>query len=201
MALTHKQQRFITAYLRTGNATQAAIEAGYSERSAYAIGYENLNKPEIFAEIEGFFQRELDLSYDRVRREFAALGAASIRDVLSWGVGKVKIGFDADGKRLAPSDIMDAVMVMEVEEPFVRPLNSADLPAHIAAAVSEVSLGKEGFKIKMHSKLDALDKLAKMLGYYAPEKHELTGPGGAPIAAEVEVSPAEAYQKMIGGAG
>lgn len=52
MALTHKQKAFIEAYLRTWNATAAAIEAGYSEKTAYAIGSENLKKPEIDAEIQ-----------------------------------------------------------------------------------------------------------------------------------------------------
>ena len=45
MSLTAKQQRFIEAY--DGNATQAALTAGYSAKTAYAIGQENLKKPEI----------------------------------------------------------------------------------------------------------------------------------------------------------
>ena len=49
--LTAKQQRFVEEYLIDFNATQAAIRAGYSENTAYAIGYENLKKPQIAAEI------------------------------------------------------------------------------------------------------------------------------------------------------
>lgn len=45
--MTEKQQRFVEEYLIDGNATQAAIRAGYSERTAYVIGHENLSKPEI----------------------------------------------------------------------------------------------------------------------------------------------------------
>lgn len=45
--LTDKQKRFIEEYLIDLNATQAAIRAGYSERTAYSIGEENLKKPEI----------------------------------------------------------------------------------------------------------------------------------------------------------
>lgn len=45
--LTNKQKRFIQEYLIDLNATQAAIRAGYSEKTAYSIGQENLNKPEI----------------------------------------------------------------------------------------------------------------------------------------------------------
>ncbi|WP_258248061.1 terminase small subunit [Aggregatibacter actinomycetemcomitans] len=45
--LRDKQKRFIQEYLIDLNATQAAIRAGYSEKTAYSIGQENLNKPEI----------------------------------------------------------------------------------------------------------------------------------------------------------
>lgn len=45
--LTDKQRMFVEEYLKCFNATQAAIRAGYSGASAYAIGWENLRKPEI----------------------------------------------------------------------------------------------------------------------------------------------------------
>lgn len=45
--LTAKQQRFCDEYLIDLNATQAAIRAGYSKKTAYSIGDENLKKPEI----------------------------------------------------------------------------------------------------------------------------------------------------------
>lgn len=45
--LTPKQERFVCEYLKDLNATQAAIRAGYSEKSAAQIGAENLRKPAI----------------------------------------------------------------------------------------------------------------------------------------------------------
>lgn len=45
MKLTPKQQKFADEYIKTGNATQSAIEAGYSKKSAQVIGAENLLKP------------------------------------------------------------------------------------------------------------------------------------------------------------
>lgn len=45
--MTNKQKRFCDEYLIDCNATQAAIRAGYSSKSAYSIGMENLKKPEI----------------------------------------------------------------------------------------------------------------------------------------------------------
>ena len=50
--LTPKQQRFVEEYLIDLNATQAAIRAGYSEKTAAAIGAENLIKPNIQKAIE-----------------------------------------------------------------------------------------------------------------------------------------------------
>lgn len=45
--LTPKQEWFIREYLRDLNATQAAIRAGYSRRTARSIAQENLTKPDI----------------------------------------------------------------------------------------------------------------------------------------------------------
>lgn len=45
--LTPKQQRFVEEYLIDLNATQAAIRAGYSAKTAAVIGAENLIKPYI----------------------------------------------------------------------------------------------------------------------------------------------------------
>lgn len=52
MKLTAKQKRFVQEYLIDLNATQAAIRAGYSKKSAHSIGPENLEKPEIKQAIE-----------------------------------------------------------------------------------------------------------------------------------------------------
>ena len=49
--LTPKQQRFIDEYLTDLNATQAAIRAGYSEKTAGQVGFENLKKPQIAAAV------------------------------------------------------------------------------------------------------------------------------------------------------
>ncbi|WP_273752392.1 terminase small subunit [Leuconostoc mesenteroides] len=52
MKLTPKQKRFADEYIKTGNATQSAIEAGYSKRTAKEVGYENLTKPHLNEYIE-----------------------------------------------------------------------------------------------------------------------------------------------------
>lgn len=47
--LTPKQERFVAEYLIDLNATQAAIRAGYSKKTAHVIGHETLKKPEVAA--------------------------------------------------------------------------------------------------------------------------------------------------------
>lgn len=51
--LTIKQSLFVKEYIIDFNASQAAIRAGYSKKTAGAIGHENLNKPDIQAAITG----------------------------------------------------------------------------------------------------------------------------------------------------
>lgn len=51
-ALTAKQRRFVDEFSVDLNATRAAIRAGYSEKTAAAIGNENLRKPQIAEAIE-----------------------------------------------------------------------------------------------------------------------------------------------------
>jgi phage terminase small subunit len=53
MKLTEKQKKFCDHYIKTGNATESAIKAGYSKKTAFTIGCENLKKPYIREYIEG----------------------------------------------------------------------------------------------------------------------------------------------------
>ena len=75
--LTDKQQRFVDAY--DGNATQAAIAAGYSEKTARSMGRENLTKPYILAEIRS---REVKRRTPMIasREERQAFWSATMRD-------------------------------------------------------------------------------------------------------------------------
>lgn len=57
MALTGKQALFVEEYLRSFNVTGAALAAGYSPKTAYSIGSENLKKPEIAEAISQRFSQ------------------------------------------------------------------------------------------------------------------------------------------------
>lgn len=62
--LKERQEKFCQAYLISRNATSAAKEAGYSERSAYNQGYELLKKPEVqrrLEELEEEYNTDVDV--------------------------------------------------------------------------------------------------------------------------------------------
>lgn len=78
MKLTLKQKAFADYYIELGNATEAAIRAGYSKKTAYSIGNENLNKPEIKNYID---ERMKEIESDRIAKaeEVLAFLSASLR--------------------------------------------------------------------------------------------------------------------------
>ena len=63
--MTPKQERFVEEYLIDMNATQAAIRAGYSKKTAGVIGDENLKKPKIataIAETRAEISKKLNIT-------------------------------------------------------------------------------------------------------------------------------------------
>lgn len=84
--LTEKQRRFVEEYLVDLCATQAAIRAGYSPKTAYSIGEENLRKPEIREEIDKALadrSRRTGINQDRALREFARIALVNVADVIN----------------------------------------------------------------------------------------------------------------------
>ncbi|MGK4058292.1 terminase small subunit [Loigolactobacillus coryniformis] len=55
--LTPKQKKFADNYIKSGNATQSAIDADYSKKAARSIGQENLTKPDIKSYIDECMQQ------------------------------------------------------------------------------------------------------------------------------------------------
>ena len=81
--LTAKQQRFCDEYLIDLNATQAAIRAGYSEKTAAVIATENLRKPNISEYIEKRMaekNKELIADQDEVMKYLTAVMRRQLTD-------------------------------------------------------------------------------------------------------------------------
>ncbi len=77
--LTQKQKIFCEQYLVDSNATQAAIRAGYSKKSAYSIGSENMQKPKIkryISQLKKTRNLRTQITADRVLEGLAKMGFA-----------------------------------------------------------------------------------------------------------------------------
>lgn len=99
--LNAKQSRFVAEYLVDLNATQAAIRAGYSERTAYAQGQRLLKHDEIrraVNEANQKRQKRTEITQDRVLEELGRLAFSDIRRL-----------YDENGSLLRPEDWPDDV--------------------------------------------------------------------------------------------
>lgn len=86
--LTDKQAAFVCEYLVDKNATQAAIRAGYSAKTARSIGEENLSKPDIRAAIDAGLAdlaSRVGITAERVLRERARIAFFDPRKLLDAG--------------------------------------------------------------------------------------------------------------------
>ncbi len=154
MALNNKQRRFVDEYLIDLNATQAAIRAGYSAKTAGQIGDENLKKPEIKQAVaDRMKDRETrtEITQDMVLRELAKIGFADIRKAVKWGADLPVVNPDTGEVLIANGVIL---------------VSSEQLDDDTAAAVSEISQTAQGVKIKMHDKKAALVDIGKHLGMF-----------------------------------
>lgn len=162
--LTPKQQRFVDEYLIDLNATQAAIRAGYSEKTAQQMGSENLLKPVIAKAIQ---------EAQNKRTEQTQIDAAYVL------------------KRLVEIDQMDVLDIMD-DQMKIRPVN--EWPKVWRQYVVnlenlELSDGEGCFKkIKWPDKVKNLELLGKHVSVGAfKDKIEHTGPNGGPIDLSLKV--------------
>lgn len=158
--LTPKQARFVEEYLCDLNATQAAIRAGYSKRTATAIGAENLRKPHVaaaIAERQGERAQRTEITQDRVLQELARIAFADIRSLFTW---------DEERACYVPS-----VNLTDDEAAVVSAVKARTAHFTTEAGVTETRIELE---LKTYDKLGALEKIAKHLGMFV-ERVEHSG--------------------------
>lgn len=81
--MTPKQKKFCEYYIQSGNATDAARKAGYSEKTANRIASENLSKPDIaqyIAERIGDQDKTLVADADEVLQFYSAVMRGEVKD-------------------------------------------------------------------------------------------------------------------------
>ncbi|HDL7611618.1 TPA: terminase small subunit [Yersinia enterocolitica] len=84
--LTDKQELFAREYLKDLNATQAAIRAGYSEKTARKIGSENLTKPDIaerIIELKDVRNEEVGIDAAYVLRRLVEIDQMDVLDIMT----------------------------------------------------------------------------------------------------------------------
>jgi hypothetical protein len=99
------------------------------------------------------------------------IASCDIRKAVRWNSAEVEDEVDGEDSEGGPSRI-----VVRAENSVLL-VNSEELDDDTAACISEVQQTKDGLRIKFHSKLDALDKLARAHGIYKDtvnHKHEIT---------------------------
>ncbi len=181
-ALTNKQKRFVAEYRKDANATQAAIRAGYSKKTADVQGPRLLGNVRVAAALEADIQRleqRTEITRERVLLEMSRIGFADIRKVITWG--ETAAAKDEEGNIIA----IDSVSIRD----------SKDIDDDTAAALAEVSQTKDGLKVKFHDKQAALLNIGKHLGMF-PNKVELAGKDGKPIEVK-SMSDIEMARKLL----
>lgn len=135
--LTPKRAAFVAEYMIDKNATQAAIRAGYSAKTAASIGEEILRKPEIRAAINAALSRIIDgleVSASRNLREHARLAYYDIGAIAAANIKR-----PADIAKL-PEDLRRCITGWKWDSEGRFVLQFADKNPHLTALDKHLGL-------------------------------------------------------------
>ena len=162
MKLTDKQEKFVNEYLIDLNATQAAIRAGYSNKTADTQGPRLLQNVGVRTRIDAAMaeqSRRTGVNADRVIRELARIAFVNVPDVINTDKVTVKKGA------------------------------SEDDTAAIASVRMKVSDSEQGSsierEIKFYDKTKALELLGRHQGMFN-DKLNITGEGVVQIVDDLD---------------
>jgi len=167
--MNDRQKRFVEEYLVDFNATQAAIRAGYSQKTAYAIGSENLRKPEISEAIS-----ERLMSENEVIARLSDIARGDIKDLMSitsMGFEIKLLKTDADGNKVVnPNTKLIKKIKQKVTTIMPRTQDGEE------KEIIETDL-------ELYSALDALALLGRHHKLFT-DKTEITGADGGKVQIE-----------------
>lgn len=168
--LTKKQQLFIDYYLRSFNASEAARKAGYSEKTAYAMGWENLRKPEIKAAINARLD-EVHLSADEALKMNADIAHGTIgtffKVVDEWMFNPLPSYEILDEKEvLDQTQTPPRTRVSYRVRHVVMDMDKVIDPqySHLIREFSDSK--RSGLSVKLHDKATAIDRTLRVAGKY-----------------------------------
>jgi len=156
--LTPKQQRFCEEYIIDLNAAQAAIRAGYGEKSARSKASQLLTKVNIQNEVQRLKakrSKRVQLDADDIVQELMRVGYSNIRDYLT---------VDEDGEVYIKNfDDIDRDKLAAVESVKVNVTKNKDESREYKTT-----------QFKLHNKLTALDQLCRHLGLFKADSLQRT---------------------------
>ncbi|MDL2224667.1 terminase small subunit [Eubacteriales bacterium OttesenSCG-928-M02] len=170
--LTDKQKKFVDEYLVDFNATQAAIRAGYSERTATVTASKLLRNPRIqeyLQERQKDLQERTEITQEKVVAEYAKIAFADISDYAN-------------------------VVIDESGATQVQLTATESLTPDQRVAIAGIKQTANGIEVKLYDKQKALEMLGRHLGMFV-EKVEHTGNVG--LSATIE----EIDEYLSGGSG
>ncbi|HFI5787788.1 terminase small subunit [Escherichia coli] len=190
-ALTALQKKFALAIVKGKNQTDAYKAAkgkakGDAMRAAASRMYANVNVQAFLASVQTSEVNEAIMTREEALKRLSKMGRTSLTDIAEFSNSQV--GEDEDGQPVYQA-------VWRFKDSSLQDLDAM-------SAISELTTGKDGIKLKMHDPKAAIKQLAEMQGWEAPKKTELTGKDGGPVKADItSMSPqdvAEAYKKLMG---
>jgi phage terminase small subunit len=151
---TDKQRLFCIYYVKTFNATQSAIKAGYAVDSAHVEGsrlLRNAKVAEHIRDLKAELTNGLFLDAMDVLNKYIKIAFTDITDYLTFGQKEV------------PVMTMFGPMKDEEGNPVTKMINYVEFneSSHVdGSVISEVKQGKDGVAIKLADKMKALEKLS-----------------------------------------
>lgn len=155
MALSVKKKAFCEEYLIDHNGTKAAERAGYASKFAATSAYKMLRDPEIKEYLDALILERSErtkITADRVIKEIGRIAFADIREF-----------FNDDGEIKKPKEFTDDAAAV------VAQLDTDEIFEYLDGRRTQIGNTK---KIKLHSKVVALDMLAKHLGLYEKDNSQ-----------------------------
>ena len=193
MGLTGKQAKFVVEYLRDFNATQAALRSGYSPKTAYSIGSENLKKPEILEALRSESAMSAEEALARLT-DIARGDITGLMDVTTSGFSIELMEDDESGAK-----------VIKPQSKLIKKIKQK-VTTIIAKKESDDDKEIVETEIELYSALDALGLMGKYHKLFT-DRTEITGKDGEPIKTDDEghnraISKlADALGEIVSGAG
>jgi phage terminase small subunit len=147
---TKRNEAFITEYLIDMNGTQAAIRAGYSEKSAETQASRLLRNDKVkrkIKELQDKRAEKVGITAERVLQELALIGFSNIQDYLD------------DKNHIGELTKLDEVKAKAI--------------GSVKVSVIETKQGTyTETQFKLHDKLSALEKIAKHIGFFQRDNEQ-----------------------------